>query len=318
MTEESRRTVFAAMGANFAIAAGKLMVGIPTGSAALLAEAGHSLADTVNQVFLLIGLNLSRNGADEAHPHGHGKEGFFWSFLAAICIFVAGAAFSVYEGVRTLAQEGTHNRTTGELLLAFAVLGMAFAFESVTLAIAVRSLSRSARERGWTIVRYIRQSPDLTTKTVFWEDSAAIIGLVLAAIGIGFAEITGNEHWDGVASIAIGGVLALAALILGMQSRSLLLGAAASTETRDAIRATVTDFPEVTHVVRLLTMQLGTHSVLVTGELQVRRDLTTPQIEDLMARIDATLATTVPEVSDTFWELRHASHEAALAAHSVS
>jgi divalent metal cation (Fe/Co/Zn/Cd) transporter len=183
---------------------------------------------------------------------------------------------------------------------------MALLFEGTSFTIAVRSIVHSARQRGVSVVQYIRSSPDLTTKTVFWEDSAALIGLLLAAGGLGISELTGNEHWDGVASILIGFVLAAVALVLGMQARSLLLGASASPMIRDTIRVTVLAFPEVDDMVRLLTMQLGTHSILVTGELQVRPGLATAQIEDLMVRIDARLAEVIPEVSDTFWELRHA------------
>lgn len=305
MAEESKTTVLAAMGANFAIAIGKLVAGVLTGSAALLAEAGHSVADTVNQVFLLVGINLSHNGADEAHPHGYGKEGFFWAFLAAIFIFVAGAAFSFYEGIRTLIQEDSHDRSVAQLAIGFGVLGFAFVFESISFGVAVRGLRSGAKARGWTVRRYIRHSPDLATKTVFWEDSAALIGLILAAAGLALSEIAGTEFWDGLASVGIGCVLAVAAFILGAQSRNLLLGAAASRDTRQAIRATVAEFPEVQSIVRFLTMQLGSDSVLVNGELELRRDLTTPQIEALIERIDNRLRETVPEVSDTFWELHH-------------
>lgn len=309
MAEESRTTVLAAMGANFAIAIGKLAAGLVTGSGALLAEAGHSAADTVNQVFLLLGLRLSEAVPDEDHPHGYGKEGFFWSFLAAIFIFVAGATFSVYEGVRTLAQNDVHHRSAVELAIGFGVLGMAFLFESVSFAIAVRELRRGAAKRGWGFFRYIRKSPDLTTKTVFWEDSAALVGLLLAALGLFVSELTGNEHWDGVAALGIGAVLAFVAVMLGLQSRSLLLGAAASPETRIAISASVRGFPEVRDIVRLLTMQLGSHSVLVSGELAVQRHLTTEEIEDLLVRIDAQLEKDVPEVSETFWELKRGKSE---------
>lgn len=303
MAEESRRTVLAAMGANVAIAVGKLVAGLVTGSAAMLAESGHSMADTTNQLFLLIGLNLSKTRPDERHPHGHGKEAFFWSFLAAIMIFVAGSAFSLYEGTRTLIQEQQAHRGAAELTLAYGVLGMAFVFESISWTVAVRLMRRGARERGWPLIHYLRRSPDLTAKTVFLEDSAALIGLVLAAIGLGASQLSGSEAWDGVASIGIGIVLAVAALLLGAQSRSLLLGEAANDETRAAIRNTLRQFPEVIAVVRLLTMQLGAASVLVNGELEVARGLTTEQIENLLARVDRQLASVVPEITDTFWEL---------------
>jgi cation diffusion facilitator family transporter len=301
---ESKPAVIAAMVANFLIAVAKLVAGLLTGSAAMLAEAGHSIADTVNQVFLLVGINLSDTRADEKHPHGYGKEAFFWSFLAAIFIFVAGAAFSVYEGVRTLAEGHEHHRSDREIILAFTVLGIAFLFECVSMAVAVRSLVAGARRKKWSVIRFLKEAPDTTVKTVFFEDGAALTGLVLAAGGIGLSEFTGNESWDGIASLGIGAVLAIVAWILGVQSRKLLIGAAANNETQDHIRAALSEFVEVEAVVRLLTMQLGSHSVLVTGELHVRRDLTAGSIEDLLEQIDAEVLRRVPEISDTFWELK--------------
>ena len=295
------------MGANFAIAVGKLGAGLLTGSAALLAEAGHSIADTVNQVFLLVGINLSDSEPDASHPHGYGKEAFFWAFLAAIFIFVAGAAFSFYEGTRTMLQDDTHYRSTSDLVIAFGVLGMAFLFESVSFAIAIRSLWKGAREKGWSIVQYLRKSPNLATKTVFWEDGAALTGLVIAAAGLLLSEATGNEHWDGAASLAIGVVLAGVALILGIQARHLLIGAAASAETQAGIERVLEHFPQVEKVPRMLTMQIGSSSVLVTGELEVNEGLTLSEAEQLIVRIDQQLAADVPEVRDTFWEIKRSA-----------
>jgi cation diffusion facilitator family transporter len=302
--EESRGAVLAAMAANFAIACGKFVAGALTGSAAMFAEAAHSVADTVNQVFLLIGINLSRTKADESHPLGYGKEQFFWSFLAAIFIFVAGAAFSFYEGARTLIQNDSHERSSFDLAVAYGVLGMALLFELASFSVAVRALRSGAKRKGWSIIRYIRRSPDLTIKTVFFEDSAAITGLLLAAGGLTLSELAHDEVWDGVASISIGFVLTGVSIMLGMQARNLLLGAAANEEVREALYDILGSFPEVAHVVRLLSMQMGSHSILVTGELEVGRGLNTDQIEDLISRIDAQIASTVPDVTDTFWELR--------------
>ncbi len=301
---EGRGTVLAALGANSTIAVGKLAAGLLTGSSAMLAEAAHSLADAVNQVFLLVGINLSDTHADEEHPHGYGKETFFWSFLAAVFIFVAGATFSIFEGTRTLVEGEFHARTTTELVVAFAVLGLAFVFEGITLFVAVRTLRRGAHRRGWTFWQFVRHSPDLTTKTVFWEDSAATTGLLLAAGGLSLTEVTGSVVWDGLASLAIGVLLAGVALTLGAQTRRFLLGAAAHPEVRQALRELVLEFDEVENIVRLLTMQLGTRSVLVTGNLQVVPELTTEDIEDLILRIDDEIRSHIPEISETFWELR--------------
>ena len=304
MSEESKGAVLAALGANAGIAVGKFVGGSLTGSAAMFAEAGHSVADTVNQVFLLLGINLSDTEADEDHPHGYGKEPFFWSFMAAIFIFVAGAAFSFYEGTRTLLQEENHHRTSSDLLVAYGVLVAAVVFEIFSLTIAVRGLRRSARAKGWPIWKFIRESPDTTLKTVLFEDAAALAGLFLALGGLLLSEATGNEAWDAIASLCIGAVLAAVAVMLGLQARKMLLGAAAHPETRAAIDSVIAGFPEIERSVRVLTMQLGSHSVLVTGELRVKRELTTAAIEDLLHRLDARLAEAVPEVTSTFWELR--------------
>lgn len=301
---ESKLTVLAALAANLAIAAGKLAAGLISGSAALLAEAGHSFADTVNQVFLLIGINLSHTRANEKHPHGYGKEAFFWSFLAAIFIFVAGATFSFYEGIRTFVEQHEHDRSTTELAIAYGVLVMATVFEAASFTVAVRGLLSGARRKGWSILRFIREAPDVTIKTVFFEDSAALLGLQIAITGLTLSELTGSEDWDAAASVSIGIVLAGVALMLGSQSRNLLLGAAASPETRQALGRVVRSFPEVLDVPRMLSMQLGANSVLVTGEITVQRGLTTEEIEDLVARIDDKITAEIPEVSETFWELR--------------
>ncbi len=304
MAEESKRTVLAAFAANLSIAIAKLIAGLLTGSGAMLAEAVHSVADTVNQLFLLVGINLSDTEADDDHPHGYGKEAFFWSFLVAIFIFVGGATFSFFEGTRTLVESEFHERSTTELAVAFSVLGMAFLFEGASLAVAIRAIRRRARARGWSYWQYLRQSPDMTTKTVFWEDSAATMGLVIAATGLAAAEVDRSVVWDGLASVGIGTLLTGVALMLGLQARHLLLGAAAPDDTRRVLRSTVLGFDEVERVVRLLTMQLGSHSVLVTGELQVRRGLTTKEIEMLVRRIDSAIAEELPQVRETFWELR--------------
>jgi divalent metal cation (Fe/Co/Zn/Cd) transporter len=192
-------------------------------------------------------------------------------------------------------------------VVAFGVLGFGAVFESISLSVAVHGLLGSARAKGWSLARYVREAPDPTLKTVLFEDSAALIGLLLASAGLALSEITGSENWDGVASLAIGAVLTIVALLLGNQARGLLLGSAAGPETRMHIRETLASFPEVENVVRVLTMQLGSHSVLVTGELRVHRGMNTDEIEDLMVRIDAEIERRVPEVSDTFWELKRSA-----------
>ena len=299
MASGSKKVVIAALGANAAIAAAKLGAGLFTGSAALLAEAAHSAADTVNQGFLLVGINLSDNPADEEHPYGYGKEQFFWAFLAAIFIFVAGALFSIYEGIRTIVQGSEHH---GALWPAYLVLGLAFVFDGVVLVIALREARHQAQEMETNLLGFFRESTDVTLKTALYEDFAATIGVLFAISGLVLVQVTGNSIFDGIASIMIGVVLVLVAILLGSQTRDLLLGSAASSRTRQAIRTAIDEFPEVVRVVDLLTMQLGLRSVLVTGELNFRDGLTTDEIESLLRGIADRIRQRAPEVQNIYLE----------------
>lgn len=295
----SKKVVYAALGANAGIAVAKLGVGLLTGSVAMLAEAAHSAADTVNQVFLLVSINLSDAPADEDHPFGHGKERFFWAFLAAVFIFVAGAFFSVYEGIRKLLEGGEHH---GPFWPSYLVLGIAFLFDGGVLVIALREARRRAREAGLGVITFLRESPDVTLKTALYEDTAATIGLVLAGSGLVLLQVTGNPVFDGLASILIGIVLIAVAIMLGKETRELLLGAAAPPRTRQAIRAAITEFPDVCAIVELLTMRLGLDSILVTGELNIADDLSTDEIERLLSRIAARVREAAPEVKNVYLE----------------
>src|SRR5690348_13066666 len=189
MNSESRKTVLIALAANALIGIAKLAAGLLTGSAAMLAEAAHSVADTTNQLLLLASLRLSERKPDAQHPFGYGKERFFWSFMAAIFIFVSGALFSIYEGVsRMLSGEASE----GSVGIAFAVLALALVLEGASLIRAGRQTRGEAREAQRPFARHIRVSRDPTTKTVVFEDSAAVIGVLLAAAGVGLTVITGS------------------------------------------------------------------------------------------------------------------------------
>jgi len=300
----SKQVIVVALGANAVIATGKFAVGLLTGSAAMLAEAAHSVADTVNQGFLLVSINLSDNPADEDHPYGYGKERFFWAFLAAIFIFVAGAFFSVYQGVQKLLNGGEHH---GAFWPSYLVLGIAFVFDSVVLVLALRVARQGAHDLGVGLRDFLRETTDVTLKTALYEDVAATTGVLLAAIGLALLQITGNPIFDSLASILIGIVLIAVAVMLGRETRDLLLGSAASKRTRRAIRAAITEFPEVTSVVDLLTMQLGLNSVLVTGEITIADGLTTDGIENLLRRVTSRIRETAPEVKNVYLEPHAAS-----------
>jgi len=299
LAKGSKQVVLVALGANAAIATGKFAVGLLTGSAAMLAEAAHSVADTVNQGFLLVSINLSDNPADEDHPHGYGKERFFWAFLAAIFIFVAGAFFSVYQGIQKLIDGGEHH---GAFWPGYLVLGLAFVFDMGVLILALRTAQAGAAEMGVGMRDFLSETSDITLKTALYEDAAATTGVVLAAIGLALLQITGNPVFDGIASILIGIVLIAVAIMLGRETRDLLLGAAATPRTREAIRSAIDEFPEVTDVVEMLTMRLGLDSVLVTGEITIADGLTTDQIEQLLHRVTARIKEAAPEVNNVYLE----------------
>lgn len=299
MAKGSKGVILAALGANASIATGKLAVGLVTGSTAMLAEAAHSAADTVNQGFLLVSISLSDNPADEDHPYGYGKERFFWAFLAAVFIFVAGAFFSVYQGIQKLVEGGEHE---GSFWPAYLVLGLAFVFDAGVLVVALRQAGADARAAGQGVWEYLRETTDVTLKTALYEDVAATTGVVLAAVGLLLYQTTGDPIYDALASILIGVVLIGVAIMLGRQTRDLLLGSAAAPRTRAAIRGAIGEFPEVEATVALLTMQLGLDSVLVTGELNIRDDLSTDEIEGLLRRVTERIRAAAPEVKNVYLE----------------
>ena len=237
----TRTTVLIAGAANLFVAAVKVVAGVLTGSSALLAEAAHSAADTLNQAFLLASIRRGRRPADSRHPFGYGQERYFWSLLAAFGIFVAGAGFSVFEGVLAITRPD-HGH---DVLIGYVVLVVAGLAELVSF---VRALSQSRQQaagehRG--LVAHLRSSADTTVKAALFEDSAAMVGLVLAAAGLGLRQLTGSGVWDGAASIAIGGLLVVVAVRLGLDSRDLLLGRAADPRLQQVIRDEIEDTPGV-------------------------------------------------------------------------
>lgn len=291
--DESTSTVIVAFVANLAIAVAKITAGLIGGSSAMLAEGAHSVADTTNQVFLLISLKLGRKEADDTHPFGYGKERFFWSLLAAVGIFVSGAAFSIYEGV--------HGLLAGEsevagYLLSYAVLGVSFLAEGTSWLTAVRQLRREAKEADREMLEHVRLSSDPTVKTVFSEDTAALIGLVLAATGLGLHQLTGEAYWDAGAAIAIGVLLAVVAYVLGRDTKEMLIGESAPAELREGIRQALDDHPEVDRVVEVRTMLIGPEALLVAARLDMDDALGASDVEDRTDVIAAELEKRFPQV----------------------
>jgi cation diffusion facilitator family transporter len=293
----ARRTVYVALGANAAIAVAKFAGGLASGSSAMLSEAAHSVADTTNQVFLLVSLSFSRRPPDAEHPFGYGKARFFWSFMAAVTIFVSGAVFSAYEGIHRITSASSESGGFG---IAYAVLGFSLVAESVSLARAWRQTAGEAREAGEPHVRFVRRSRDPTTKTVLFEDTAAVTGVLFALAGVALHQVTGNAAFDGAASLAIAGLLAVVAFALGHQTYELLIGAGAKPEERQAIERVLQQRPEVVEVLELLTMAVGPSRLLVAVRFDPSDEMSVADLERAAAEIDEDLHREVPTVWQVF------------------
>jgi cation diffusion facilitator family transporter len=296
---ESTLTVLLAGGVNLAIAIMKLVAGIITGSGAMLSEAAHSVADTITEVLLLTALKRSARPADRVHPFGYGKERYFWSLLAAVSIFASGAMFALYEGVSTILGHGEAQSTS---VLSYIVLAVAFLLESTSWLQAVRQVVRESKAEEQSLWTYLRLIDDPTPKTVLFEDSAALVGLLLAFAGIGLHQLTGSEVWDGAASIAIGLLLACVAYLLGRTNRGLLVGRQADPKLVRGVRDHLAAAPEIEAVVDLQTMLMGTDQVLVCTRVDFDDALGAADVERACVRIAAELTESFHDVTEVFIE----------------
>jgi cation diffusion facilitator family transporter len=291
-----RKTVLVALAANASIAIAKGAAGLLTGSAAMLAEAAHSVADMANQAFLLTSLALGEKGPDQEHPFGHGKERFFWAFLAAVLIFVAGAVFSIGYGVLELLRSASE----GSYAVAYATLAFAFLAEGTSLIRAVRQVRREAGEGDIRLREYVRISTEPAVKTVLYEDTVAVTGVVVAATGIGLSEATGEKAWDAAAAIVVGVMLVYVAIVLGRNFRGLLIGAGARPDDRETIRRVLARHPEIDEVVDLRTMYVGPRSLLVAARLDIADGVDSNRVEELATELERELRNEVAEVGDVF------------------
>ena len=293
---ESVGTVIVAGMANLVIAAAKLVAGLLSGSAAMLSESAHSLADTVTEVFLFVALRRGGKPADEQHPFGYGKESFVWAFIAALFTFIGGAGFSIYHGVTTIIS-GEHS---GEYLVSYIVLGVSFLAEGTSFLKAQRQVTGESKRWGISRRRFLRLTSDTTVKAVYFEDSAALIGLILAAAGIALSQITGAELWDGLASIAIGLLLLVVATVLARANVSLLVGRAVPRRMHNQIADDLAGIPVVTAVPTLLTMQLGPGAILVAAKVDFNDDVSGAEIEAASDEAERRLRARYPGIQYVF------------------
>ena len=293
----SRRTVLIALAANLLIAVTKLAGGLLSGSAALLAEAAHSLADTMNQGFLLASIRIAGRPPSEERPFGYGQQRYLWTFLAAVAMFVAGAVFAVGYGVMELVKGGEED---SGFAIAWVTLAIALAAEGTSWVRAMRQTRGEARAAGMSVVRYARESRDPSVKMVLFEDTAALVGIAIAAAGIGLHQLTGNGAWDAAASIAIGLGLIAVAVWVAHDMGALLTGAAARPEEREEIERVLEAHAGVDRVVELLTVVLGPGALLVAARIDLVDGQDAHAAERLAAELDGAVRDAVPDVTEVF------------------
>ncbi|WP_026415691.1 cation diffusion facilitator family transporter [Actinomadura oligospora] len=270
--EGGGKAIIAALAANLGIAVSKFVAFAFTGSSSMLAEGIHSVADSGNQVLLLVGRKRSVRERTERHPFGFGRERFFYAFIVAVVLFTIGAAFSLYEGVHKL----QHPEKVESPVWAFGVLIVAIGLESLSFRTAIGEANQTRGTRSW--VEYVRRAKAPELPVVLLEDAAALIGLILALLGVGLAVVTGNGIWDGVGTIAIGLLLAAVATILAIETKSLLIGEGADPDTQVKIIETLESVPEVDRVIHIRTEYVGPEELLIAAKIAVHHDETAAEV----------------------------------------
>lgn len=296
-TEGSKSAVIAALIGNSLIAVAKFVAAFLTSSAAMLAEAFHSVADSGNQVLLLRGISVARRAPSVRHPFGRGKEVYFWSLMVAVMLFVAGGVLAVQRGIEAL----QHPHEISSFTPNYIVLGAAIVIEGFSFWVAYKHFNVVRGSRG--IWRSIRESKDSALLVVLLEDSAAMLGLLFAILGLAIAQATGNNLWDGVASIAIGILLGLVAVLLATETKQLLVGEAAGRRDRASMRMSVLSLPKVESVGRLLTMHMGPEEILVNLEVDLVDGLADHEVELVIDRIESEIRKVLPGATNIFVEL---------------
>ncbi len=301
MNEGSRATVLAALTANGAIAVTKLIAAFISGSTALLAEGIHSVADTGNQLLLLLGMKRSEKPPDDEHPFGHGKERFFWTFVVAMTLFSVGGLVSIGRGVQGV----LHREETPDLWIGVVVLLLAAVFEGSALRIALRSFNRERGQR--TVWTGIRRAKNPETLTVVFEDSAALTGIAAALTGLVVAHFTDDSRFDAAAAILIGVILIVVASALARESRDLLIGESATPEVRGTIREAIESVKCVDEIRDLLTMHVGPEAILVNVEIAFQDGMDTDGVEDSIREVEERIFEAEPQVTKIFVEPRRPS-----------
>lgn len=283
---ESTLTVLVALGANLLVAIAKTVAAVITASASLVAEAAHSWADTGNEVFLLIADKRSRRRADEQHPLGYGREAYVWSLFAALGLFVAGAAVSIWHGIQGLVQP----EAAGDFLIGYVVLALAFVLEGASFLQSMRQARTEADHYDRELLEHVLASSDPTLRAVFAEDAAALAGLVLAALGLGLRQLTGSPVPDSIGSVLVGCVLGVVAVVLIQRNIGFLVGEEVSPTVRAAALRALLAQPEVARVTYLRLEFVGPRKVYLVGDVDLTGDVAEHLVAERLRALEATIS----------------------------
>lgn len=289
MHEGSRKAVVAAFMANLGIALAKFIGFAFTGSAGMLAEAVHSVADTGNQGLLFLGGSRAKKQADDAHPFGYARERYFWAFIVAVMLFTLGAAFALYEGI----QKVIHPRELESFEWAVIILGLSFGLESLSLRTGVRETNRVRGNARWR--DFVRDAKIPELPVVLLEDIGALVGLGFALAGVILAEVTGNPRFDAVGSIAIGLLLAMIAAFLATEMKSLLIGEAADPAQQQTISNAILSAPRVQRIIHQRTEHLGPEELLVGVKIEFDHSMRVEELSAAIDEVEVRIRTVVPE-----------------------
>jgi cation diffusion facilitator family transporter len=299
VVRSSKKAVYAALFGNLGIAIAKLIAAILTGSTAMFAETLHSISDTFNQVLLLFGIKTSTKAATEQHPFGYGKEQFFWSFVVATMLFGISGILSLQQGFGSLLSRMHHIQNAD---VSYVILAISAAFEANALRVALLLAKESIEARGDkislnTLVQEFQESKDPSVITVMVEDSAALLGIVVAGIGIFFSQATGDTIYDSLSSVAIGGILMAFAYFLAKENKALLIGESISRKDYNKVVKLVNEIPDVNRIITMRTMHFAPEDVLVTIEVNLVDGLDTDKIESVIDNIEQKVKQAIPYIN---------------------
>ena len=296
MASSRKLVIYAALAGNALIAIMKFIAASITGSSVMFSEGIHSVVDTGNQMLLLYGLKQAKKPADARFPFGHGKEIYFWSFIVAIMIFAVGAGISIYEGIHRLLNPAPLEN----FLVIYIVLSLAMVFEGAAWFFAFREFKRAKGK--WGYIEAVQRGKDPSLFVVLFEDSAAMLGLMVALLATILTQLTGNLYLDGIASIVIGLILAGTALWLAIETKGLLIGESANIHVVNGIKKITKAYDKIEHVNEVLTMHMGPEFILVNISVEFKDAATATEIEDTVSQLDAAIKNEYENVKRIFIE----------------